>query len=64
MKKAFWGLFAALFFVPVGFAASKVVCTKTGKDVTGQCCCTVKSDKFLCSFTGKTYDMCCCQPKS
>ena len=62
MKHAILGLFAAVMLISPAFAA-KMVCKDTGKDVTSSCCCSVKEGKFVCSFTNKTHDKCCCESK-
>ena len=65
MKHAILGLMAAVVLaVPTGFAASKMICKDTGKEVTSSCCCSVKEGKFVCEFTKKTHDTCCCESKS
>ena len=63
MKRTILSICAALLIVPAGFAASKMVCTKTDKEVTNACCCSAKDGKFHCSFTDKAYEHCCCQSK-
>jgi hypothetical protein len=64
MKHVILGLMAAVVLaVPTGFAASKMICKDTGKEVTS-CCCPVKEGKFVCKFTQKTHDTCCCGSKS
>ena len=35
------------------------VCGETGKEVK-ECCCDIKDGKFVCKFTHKTFDKCCC----
>jgi hypothetical protein len=63
MKTALLGLFvAALLMCPV-FGA-EMMCKDTGKEVKSSCCCTVKDGKFVCEFSKKTHDTCCCETKS
>ncbi len=38
------------------------VCGETGKEVK-ECCCDIKDGKFVCKFTHKTFDKCCCAPE-
>ena len=41
-----------------------MMCKDTGKEVKSSCCCTVKDGKFVCKFSNKTHDTCCCEIKS
>jgi hypothetical protein len=41
-----------------------MICKDTGKEVTSSCCCSVKDGKFVCEFTKKTHNTCCCESKS
>jgi hypothetical protein len=63
MKHALLALMAAAMLSTPAFAA-KMVCKDTGKEVTSSCCCSVKEGKFVCSFTKKMHDKCCCESKS
>jgi hypothetical protein len=66
MKRTLIGvLTAALLFAQTGFGytAKRVVCSQTGKVVTVQCCCTVKNGKFVCNFTKKLFEKCCCESR-
>jgi hypothetical protein len=64
MKRVILGLFAAAVLgAPAAFAASKMVCTDTGKEVKS-CCCGVKKGKFVCKMTNKAHDKCCCESRS
>jgi hypothetical protein len=58
-------LTAALLFAQTGFGytARRVVCSQTGKVVKGQCCCSVKDGKFVCNFTNKSSEKCCCESR-
>ena len=48
MKHAILGLMAAVVLAaPTGFAASKMICKDTGKEVTSSCCCSVKEEFLL-----------------
>jgi hypothetical protein len=63
MKHALLGLMAAAMLASPAFAA-KLICKDTGKEVTSSCCCSVKDGKFVCEFTKKTHNTCCCESKS
>ncbi|HKP04281.1 MAG TPA: hypothetical protein VJU77_13090 [Chthoniobacterales bacterium] len=63
MKRLFLGAAAATLLVASAFGA-KLVCKDTGKESAAKCCCTVKAGKFVCSFSKKTHDKCCCEAKS
>lgn len=54
---------AAVLGAPPLFAAPKMVCKDTGKETGANCCCTVKAGKFVCSYSKKTHDTCCCESK-
>jgi hypothetical protein len=56
-------LAAALLAAQTGFAytAPRLVCSQTGKEVKATCCCTVKNGKFVCKWTNKSFDKCCCE---
>jgi hypothetical protein len=43
---------------------AQMMCKDTGKEVKSSCCCTVKDGKFVCKFSNKTHDTCCCEIKS
>lgn len=65
MKRMLFGMVAAaVIAAPAAFAATKMVCKDTGKDLAGKCCCDTKDGKFICSFSKKTHDKCCCETKS
>ncbi len=66
MKYALIGLLGVvLLFAQSGLAytARKVVCSQTGKVVRVQCCCSVKDGKFICNFTNKSFEKCCCESR-
>ncbi len=66
MKYALIGLLGVvLLFAQSGLAytARRVVCSQTGKVVSVQCCCSVKDGKFICSFTNKSFEKCCCESR-
>jgi hypothetical protein len=62
MKTALLGLFAAALLVCPVFGA-QMICKDTGKEVKLSCCCTVKDGKFVCKFSNKPHDTCCCETK-
>jgi len=64
MKYVLIGLLGVvLLFAQSGLAytARRVVRSQTGKVVRVQCCCSVKDDKFICNFTNKSFEKCCCE---
>ncbi len=66
MKYALIGLLGVvLLFAQSGLAytARSVVCSQTGKVVRVQCCCSVKDGKFVCNFTNKSFEKCCCESR-
>jgi hypothetical protein len=66
MKNTFIGvLTATLLFAQTGFGytARRVVCSQTGKVVRVQCCCSVKNAKFVCNFTNRSFEKCCCESR-
>jgi hypothetical protein len=58
-------LAVVLLFAQSGLAytARRVVCSQTGKVVRVQCCCIVKDGKFVCNFTNKSFEKCCCESR-
>ena len=43
------------------YTAPRLVCSQTGKEVKAACCCMVKNGKFVCKWTNKSFEKCCCE---
>ena len=66
MKTLLSGLLAAaLLFAQTsfGYTARRMVCSQTWKEVREWCCCSVKNGKFVCKWTNKSFEKCCCESR-
>jgi hypothetical protein len=64
MRYMLLGLLAAtLLFAQTGsgYTAPRLVCSQTGQEVKAACCCMVKNGKFVCKWTNKSFEKCCCE---